>query len=394
MAYPSSLDSSGLSITSKPEIIAFLVAALQAIYGVDINVDSNSPDGQLINIFAQADQDLLELLLDTYNNFAVPTSYGQRLDELVALNGLARQQGTNTLAQVDVTASIALTLPGLDQSAVTPFTVADNAGNQFQLVASHVFGSAGTATLTFQAIDIGQVQTTANTITNIITSTLGISSVNNPDTSGDVIGINEETDAQLKVRHDQSFNLASTGPSDSMESALRNIADVQDAYVVENNTGGTVNTVPAHTIWPIVRGGTNLEIAKAIYAKKSPGCGLKGSVTQIVTRPNGASFTAAWDVAIAQPLYIKFSIIWRGAAALANADIEAALAEALAYKLGENPTIGDVSAALAVIAPTAIMTLNSSTQGVSTDDLTWASLVTPTDAQHYFTVSAGNIVIT
>lgn len=390
----STLDQTGLTIESLTDLVADLVADFQAIYGSDINVDSNSPDGQLINILAQSMTDLLELLLDTYNASAVYTSYGERLDQLVALNGIERHEGTFTQPQVVVTATQALTLPGIDQTLVTPFTIADNAGNQFQLVASHIFGAGGSATLTFQAVDIGKVQTTANTITVIVTATQGISTVNNPSVSGDTIGVNEETDAQLKVRHAQSLNLAATGPSDAMEAALKNLADVVDAIVVENNTGGVVDTIPAHSVWPIVNGGTNADIAAAIYAKKAPGCGLKGTVTQAVARPNGGSFTAQWDIAIAQPLYIKFSIIWRGGVqALANDDIETALAAALSYKLGENPSIGDIVAAVAVIAPTAIVTINSTTQGVSSDNSTWASLVTPSDAQHYYTVSASNITV-
>lgn len=389
----STLTQAGLAVESKANVIAFLVSCYQSIYGPDINVDSNSPDGQLINIQAQAIEDFLELLLLTYNSFSVNAAFGVRLDQLVALNGLQRKQGTFTQAQVLVTVNQALSLPGLDQTALTPFTVSDNAGNQFQLVTTHVFGGGGSATLTFQAVEIGQVQTTANTITNIVTSTLGVTTVNNPSVSGDSIGVNEETDAQLKVRHARSLDLGATGPADSVESALRNIPDVVDALVVENSTGVAVNSIPPRSIWAIVRGGTPAEIAAAIYAKKTLGCGMKGAQSLLVTRPNGSTFLAQWDNAIAQSLHIKFSIIWRGAAALLDADIITALAAALVYKLGEDPSIGDVLSAMLIIAPTAIVTIDSTTQGVSTDGITWASLVQPSDPQHYFTVDAANITI-
>lgn len=390
---PSTIDASGLTIETKSNIVADLTAGYQAIYGADINVDSNSPDGQLINIQAQAISDFTELLSDTYNSFAVDSAYGQRLDQLVALNGLFRKQGTQTVAQVAVTNSLALTLPGLDQTAVPAFTVADGAGNQYQLQVTYVFGSAGTTVLPFLAMIIGEIQTTPNTITNIVTSTLGVTSVNNPDTSADVIGVNEESDVQLRIRQAQSFALASIGPADSLEAALRNIPDVTDAYVVENDTASTVNTVPAHSVWAIVNGGTPTEIGQAIYSKKSIGCGQKGSVTTIVTRPNGSTFLAKWDVGISQPLYIDFSIIWIGNPALDNADIATALAAALEYKLGQNPSVGDVYNAMRAIAPTAIVTIDSSTQGVSSDGSSWESVVEPTDAQHYYLVSAANITI-
>ena len=99
----STITASGLAIESLPNIISWLTSQFQAIYGNDINLNSNSPDGQLLNIFAQASIDQLELLLDTYNGFAVDSAYGTRLDQLVALNGLARLQGTSTIAYVLVT---------------------------------------------------------------------------------------------------------------------------------------------------------------------------------------------------------------------------------------------------------------------------------------------------
>lgn len=390
---PSTINSSGLTIQPKASIITDLVGGYQTIYGADINVASNSPDGQLINIQAQAISDFNELLLDTYNSFAIDSAYGERLDQLVALNGMFRKQGTNTVAYVLVTSTQAVNIPGQDQTAVTPFTVADNAGNQYQLEASYSFGSATSVSLAFRAVTIGEIQTLPNTITNITTSTLGISAVNNPDTSTDVIGVNEETDVQLRVRHSQSLALAATGPADSVEAALRNIPDVTDAYVVENDTGGSVNTVPAHSQWCIVNGGTSAEIGTAIYSKKGIGCGQKGSVSYIVTRPNGSTFTAQWDVGIAQDLYVAFSIIWRGAVTLDDADIAIALALALTYKLGQDPSISDVIIAMQTIAPTAIVTIDSSSQGVSDDAMTWESVIQPTDAQHYYVASAANITI-
>lgn len=389
----SMIDQTGITLEPQTQIVADLVAAYQAIYGPDINVDSNSPDGQLINIQAQAISDLNQLALDTYNGFSIANSYGERLDQLVALNDLARIAGTNTKASVQVTVTIAQTIPGLDQTASAPFTVSDDAGNQFQLLASAVIGSPGTSTLVFQAVNVGKVQTTANTITKIVTPTAGITAVNNSSVSSDILGVDEETDSQLKIRHARSFALASTGPSDSLEAAIKGVANVIDAYVVENNTGSTVNTIPANSIWIIVNGGTAAGVATAIYAKKSPGCGMKGSITQAVARPNGSTFTAKWDAALVQPLYVKFSIIWIGPPTMADADIQTALSNALIYRLGQNPTIADVLTAMRAIAPTAVVSIDSASEGVSSDGSSWNSVVSPTAASGFFTLSANNVTI-
>ena len=388
----STLDQTGLTIESLNDIIADLVAGYQSIYGADINVNSNSPDGQLINIYAQSISDLLQFLQAIYASFDPDTAYGVQLDQRVAINGLTRKQGTYTLAYVAITTSQALTLYGQDQSTQTIFTVADAQGNQFQLMTTTVFGGAGTQTLAFQAVAIGQVETTANTITNQVTSTLGVTTVNNPSTSNDVIGVNEETDAQLRVRHQQMFALAATSPADSVEAAILEIPDVIDALVWENYTGSTDATgTLAHSIWCIVRGGQASEIGQAIYAKKGPGCGMRGAVSTNIARPNGTVFTAAWDTAIAQTLYIRFTINpINSSVNFSGPTLAAALAAALSYRLNQVATIGQVITAMLAIAPNGYLTV----PGVSVDNISFLGSVPATSPAYYFTVAAANINIT
>lgn len=388
----SSLGATGLTIDSLPTLITTLKVQMAAIYGSDINTDSNSPDGQLINIFMQNVEDTLELIQSVYNSFGYMQAYGTQLDQRLALLGIARKQGTQTTTPVLVTVNQALTLYGLDQTAQPVYTLIDQTGNLWQLVTTHVFGAAGNASLTFQAVTIGPIGVTANTITQQSTTVLGVTSVNNPTTSGSVIGVAEENDTQFKVRAAQSFALAATGPADSVEAALDNIPDVTDALVIENDTGAVVNTVPAHCIWCIVAGGTNAEIGTAIYAKKAPGCAMKGAQSYIVTRPNGTTFTALWDLALAQNLFIKFNIIWRGGVALDNTTIITRLAAALTYKLNQQASVGDIVTAMTTIAPTAIVDLTGN-QGVSTDGITYESIVSPLTPQYAFTVLVGNIII-
>lgn len=392
----SALSPAGLTIDSINDIIAALTVAMQSIYGPDINVDSNSPDGQLINIYAQVAADTLELILDVYNSFAVDAAYGTVLDQRVALNGLARRQGTHTTTPVAITTDRALTLNGLDALVADPtalvFTVQDNANNQFALQTTQVITGPGTASYTFQAVAIGPSEVTPNTIVNQVTTVLGVITVNNPTTAGTSVGISEETDAQLKIRHAQSFALASTGPADAVEAAIAAIPDVTDALVVENYSDATVAGTAPHTIWSIVTGGTATEIAAAIYAKKGIGCGMRGTVTHVVARPNGTSFVAAWDTSIAQALKIRFTInpLTQGQS-FDTAAIAVRLAAALIYKLGQAPNVGDIVTAMATIAPTSYQT----SLGVSRDGgANYFDVVQPTTAQYYFTVAAADIAIT
>ena len=390
---PNQLDSAGLQIKTADEILDTLIAGLQLIYGADINVSQNSPDGQLVNIFAQVVLDQLELLVQIYNSFAVENAFGVILDQRVALNGISRRPGTYTLQDVLVTVDRAITLPGLDADINNPdgvgFTVQDDAGTQFILAATHVFVVAGSATLSFRAKAIGQVETTPNTITNQVTTTLGVTSVNNPGDATSV-GENEETDLALKIRRDRSFFLAATGPGDAVEAAILAVPLVTDAYVAENDTSGTVSGVPARSIWCIAEGGDDADVGQAIYSKKAPGCGMRGAVSAVITRPNGSTFTALFDRPILQNLYVRFSILPRATGiTFDNTLIKTQLAAALVYKLGGTPNIGDVVVAMLTIAPQGILT----DVQVSKNGTDWFDIVQPDTFQNKYVAAVARITI-
>lgn len=392
---PNNLSASGLTVNTTTEIVTNLTAAFQAIYGSDINVGPNSPDGQLINILAQAIEDNLQLISQVYNSFSIESAFGVVLDQRVAMSGIVRNEGTYTVAQVDVTSTGAITLPGQDVLIANPnaqvFTVADTAGNQFQLQTSYSFGGAGTQTLAFVATTLGQIQTTSNTIQTIVTITIGISGVNNPTTSSDVEGIPEETDPQLKIKQAKSYFLQAVAPADAIRAALLAVPNCVDAYVAENDTAVPNLGVPAHGLWIIVNGGTPVNIGTAIYVKKNPGCALTGAQSYNVVRPQGNTALMKWDNAISQPLYVKATLVPRipGQTFDTTAD-EILLADALVYKLGQSPNVGDVVVAMQAIEPLAILT---STQ-VSKDGFVWADIVTPDDFQKYFLSTSVNITLT
>jgi len=287
-----SLTSSGLTIQQVSDIVAELTDGYTTIYGADINLDPDTQDGQSINIFATAVEDGLELLQAVYNMFSPANAFGVQLDNLFSINGMQRQQGTYTLAQVAVTATLAVSLIGQDALASNPnasvFTLSDQSGNQFQLKTSYSFGGAGTETLTFVAVTLGQIATSPNTITIIITPFVGISGVNNPSVASDVIGTNEESDVQFKVRQGKSFQLAATGPNDALQAQLLNLSGVVDAFVPDNDADSIVSGVFSHGILVVVNNASAADsaIAQAIYAKKGAGAQQTAPFTTTGTTTN------------------------------------------------------------------------------------------------------------
>ena len=82
---PNVIDSTGLTIQTYDEIVAEILngtsdfPGFYAIYGADINVDPNSPDGQMVGIFAQGKLDVLEFLQQIFNSFDPDKAVGVAL---------------------------------------------------------------------------------------------------------------------------------------------------------------------------------------------------------------------------------------------------------------------------------------------------------------------------
>lgn len=389
---PNTLDAAGLTVATTDEIATDLKTALQAAYGSDINLESESPDGQMVGIYSQADSDVLDLIVDVYNMFDVDSAYGISLQRLVSINGMTIRPGSYTTTPANVTTDRAMTLPGLDQTAVSPYQVQD-ANTVWTLVSSYVFSAADTQALVFQATELGPITPLPNTITIQATPLVGVTAVNNPTVVGAVIGTTEETDVELRIRHAKSFQLAATGPAASVEGQLGELDGITDALVVSNNTGGTVDGVPAHSVWPIIVGtAADADIAQVIYTKINPGCGVHGTQTYDVIRPNGQVATMKWDVGITQRLYAKFGIVAAVSGVTFDNDL---LKQQLAayllnyWKLGQTASIGDLVRAMFVIEPRAILV----SAGVSTSPPTYNDTVDTTTEQYYFTLAAADITI-
>ena len=108
-----SIDSNGLQVKTANEITSDLKTGFKTIYGADINLDSNTPDGQLVGIMAQIAVDLRELLVAINNSFDPDQAQGVLLDQRCAINNVVRQGGTYTVQPIDVTVSTTTTLSGL-----------------------------------------------------------------------------------------------------------------------------------------------------------------------------------------------------------------------------------------------------------------------------------------
>lgn len=388
------IDATGINILTLPEIINNIingtpdVPGLIQIYGPDINVDSNSPDGQWINIFGLSNEDIEQLCVQIYDSFDPNQAVGVALDNLCQLNSssLTRKGGIYTEVVIDVVVTGSFNLSGLDTSS--PYTVSDNNGNLFNLITSATV-STGTNSLNFRAVQIGFLQILPNTLNIPIAIIAGVNSVNNPSSPYQV-GSNQETDSQLRIRRAQSTAIPSQGFNKSLYGGLLQIDGLVAAKIYENVTNITDdNGVPGHSIWVIVEGGSQDDVANTIYTYRNAGCGMYGSTTVAVTQPDGSLFNIEFSYAVDQPLHISLTVSSLSAGAIDTTAIKTYLQDN--YLLGIYQ-IADITAITALIHAYSTDLLVQFA-GVSASAGSYVDSLLPTNRYNIWTTSVSTVSI-
>lgn len=303
------IDENGLQLKSYDVILSELQDDMRGIYGDDINVESSSPDGQMLNIITQSATDVREIVQRIYDILDIDNATGVNLDRAVALIGIVRKKGTRTVTPITITTSSACTVVGINQDANTAYTVQDNAGNRWVLQNTHYFSGADAASLSFQAELIGKQETTPNTITTPVTIVLGVSSINNP-TTATVVGEDEETDFELRSRAKRSIMLAAVGFVDSLYAGLISLDGMSSVRILENTTDTVdANGTSPHSIHVITAGSaSNASIADVILRKRSGGCGMDGDISLTLINRDGSPIDIKWSTVTAQYLFTFASL--------------------------------------------------------------------------------------
>lgn len=394
---PNILDADGLQVATSQEIRDSLESGLRAIYGQDINVDQNSPNGQEVGITTQLVTDLLELLVQVNNGFDPDRAIGRILDERVVINNIERFGATYTTININITVDRTVTLQGLDANYnninATAYTVQDNAGNQFILADTSTI-IAGTHSLTFRAREIGQVETTIGTINNPVTIVLGVTGINNP-AAPVTVGQNEETDAQLRVRRQRSVANSANGYLNGLLGLILALEGVTDARLYENFTDVTDGDgIPPHAIWAVVEGGANLDIANAIYERKSYGCNMKGGIEVPIETASGKQFIAKFDRPTSQNLYVRFDIKRTNPFHVFDLDVvKEYIEDNVLYNIGDFAETSTLTSA---------GVLGIAEQGgggvpinmeISDDDSSWVDFLAVADLDDKWVIDADNITI-
>jgi uncharacterized phage protein gp47/JayE len=244
------------------------------------NLDPSTPDGLKLASDAEIFTNLDEAAQQAYNSKDPNKSQGIELDIICALTGVFRDLGSPS--------TVTLSFTGVNGTVIPAGELYESTVDDSQWATdSEVTIAGGVASVGATCTVNGSTNADIGTITRIINTIGGLQTVNNasPATSGR----DKEDDGDLRLRRAQSVARPGNNQVDSMIGEILSVTGVKQVVIFENDTNVTdSNGLPPHSIAPLVDGGTDEDVALAIYLKKNPGCALHsvGTLVQVeVTSP-------------------------------------------------------------------------------------------------------------
>ena len=333
--------STGFNKKTRAEIIAEVVASLQADISPNLNTEATAVLGQIVGILAdQISQDwdvLEEVYLSSYPDSASDAS----LDGVGSITGATRLPATASTVTLLLMGDDATALPAGRQARVpsggtfettaaatislatawapsTPYSVGDIARNDSPdnvyvcAIAGTSAGSGGPTgegtaivdgtvtwrfagdgeghtTVAAEATETGPTVALAYQVTEIVTAVSGWDSVSNladAETGTDI-----ESDAAFRIRRENLLTVSGKGTVDTIRAKLLLVDGVSEALVFENVTDVTdANGVPPHAFEAVVLGGLDADVAQAIFDDKPAGIATYGlDISEVIVDSQGES---------------------------------------------------------------------------------------------------------
>ena len=316
MASPSSVPKiqftpAGLVIPAETDILAGVQADMNAAFGGGLNPGLETPQGQLASSQTAVIGDKNNEVALIVNQVDPQYSADRFQDAIGRIYFLTRKPATPT--------AVTATLGGIAGTVIPAGTFAqDTDGNTYALSGDATIGVAGTVDADFQNIQTGPIPCAAGTLTSVYQAIPGWDTITNA--ADGTMGSNVESRAEFEYRRKNSVALNGKGTPQAIYAEVFALADVLDVYVKDNPANATVNTgatnfpIVAHSVFVAVVGGTDADVAAAIWRKKDAGCDYNGNTSVTVTDDAGYSYpqptyTVKFERPAALPVLFAVSLV-------------------------------------------------------------------------------------
>jgi uncharacterized phage protein gp47/JayE len=290
------ITNTGVVEKTATEYIQEFQDAFKGIFGSNLNVDPNTPQGQIASLLGLICTKFDQQIVDCARSLDIAQAQGQQLEDLTSILSIFRNGPVNS--------SVAATLSGVPYAVIPAGSQAKTTvGDIFLLRYSVAIGEDGTGEGFFVAEESGPKNVDAGTLTQIATPVAGWDTVTNVNDG--TVGRDAETDAQFKRRYFNELAVGSISQLKSIISGVQAITEVESVSGAENDTGDVVEAsgvrIPPNGFVIAVKGGDSDEIAAEIRRRKGIGtcsrihvrCDMTGDANEIIPAGVRAKVLAA-----------------------------------------------------------------------------------------------------
>jgi len=272
------IDETGYHMPTYTDIRDQQISDAKNIYGQDIYLEPDSQDYQFIVTFAEKIYDTFQAAQLVFNNRSPSTAVGSALDGIVKINGIKRQSASYSTCTV--------TISGVAGTVIKNGIVLNKGSIKWDLPSIVTIPIGGTIDVVATCQIPGPIVANLGEITGIYNPVYGWNGVYNYVSAQ--LGSDVETNSKLRKRQSLSTAQPSKTMLEGTNGAVAQVKGVTRLKVYENDTG-QVNSLglPAHSITVVAEGGSDEDIAQAIFTHKGPGCYTNGNVVINVTDSKG-----------------------------------------------------------------------------------------------------------
>jgi len=301
----------GVVLPQDAAILAGVQADYDAAFGGGLNPALETPQGQLASSQSAIISDKNAEIAYYVNQVDPQYATGRFQDAIARIYFLTRKGATAT--------AVTATLGGIPGTVIPAGTFAqDTSGNTYALSGAATIGATSTVDAQFQNLLTGPIPCPAGTLTSVYQAVTGWDTITNA-TDG-TPGSLTENRPDFEYRRKNSVALNGHGTPQAIYAEVFALAEVLDVYVLDNpsnvtiNTGATNYPIIPHSIYVAVVGGTDADVAAAIWRKKDAGCDYNGNTSVQVTDNSGYNYpppeyTVKFERPAALPVLFAVSLV-------------------------------------------------------------------------------------
>lgn len=289
------------------DILSDVETQEESDFGTDIATHGESVLGQLNATFAAAVAESWEVLHAVYRSLYPNSATGEALDQVCSFNDVTRLPATKSTITLECAGSPGTLL------LVGRVVSVDLTGERFVSTENKTIGTGGTVDVPFESENYGPIFLGTGQDLTIETPVAGWSTVAaNEDAD---LGRDLETDAALRLRRAQLLQAQASGTIEAIRTGVLNVDGVSSVYVYENVSMVTDGrSLPPKSFEVIVEGGTDADVAQAIFDNKPAGIDSYGhapeDVSVVVTDSMSINHTIKFTRPDPNPIYIRADITY------------------------------------------------------------------------------------